>query len=66
MCPPIYEYRCAECPASVEALQKFDDPAPNCPRCADTLKKLVPMKKQVSRTSFRLEGGGWARDGYKG
>ena len=63
---PIYEYRCSECGAEVELLQKHSDPAPTCPRCADTLKRLVTMTKQVSRSSFRLEGGGWARDGYKG
>jgi len=63
---PLYEYRCSECATQVEQLQKHDDPAPTCQKCADTVNKLVRMTKQVSRTSFRLEGGGWARDGYKG
>ena len=54
------------CSTQVEQLQKHDDPAPTCSKCADTVNKLVRMTKQVSRTSFRLEGGGWARDGYKG
>ena len=63
---PIYEFRCAECNTQVEQLQSFNDPAPTCPKCAETVNKLHRMQKQVSRSSFRLEGGGWARDGYSG
>ena len=55
---PLYEFGCDECGKSVERLQKYDDPAPGCEQCA------VSMKRRVGRTSFKLKGDGWARDGY--
>lgn len=62
---PMYEYTCPTCKVEVEHLQKFDDPAPVCstPTCAE---QGVVMKRKVSRTSFELRGGGWAKDGYSG
>ena len=57
---PIYEYRCTTCKHTVETLQKHSDDPPQCPRCTDS----PPMKRQVSRTTFMLKGGGWAADGY--
>ena len=55
---PLYEFECDSCGQRVEVLQKYEDPAPVCEQCAYEMKKLV------SRTSFTLEGGGWAKDNY--
>jgi putative FmdB family regulatory protein len=59
---PIYEYKCPECGAEVEELQRYEDPPPACPSDPDHGK----MKRQVSETTFKLEGRGWAADGYAG
>jgi putative FmdB family regulatory protein len=62
---PLYEYVCTvkDCPGEVEILQHHDDPPPTCPE--DT--SHGPMKRVVpDHTSFKLEGGGWADDGYSG
>jgi putative FmdB family regulatory protein len=63
---PIYEYKCDQCGCKVERLQRMSEPAPICPKCALSVNEPHRMKKQVSRSSFRLEGGGWASDGYEG
>ena len=55
---PLYEFGCEECGQVVEALQKYDDPAPGCEQCSTDMKRLI------SRTSFTLKGDGWARDSY--
>lgn len=58
---PIYEYACEKCAAETEVFQKVSDPAPeSCPSCGakDTMSRLV------SRSSFRLKGGGWYSDLY--
>lgn len=57
---PVYEYKCPHCDDRVEVLQKHSDPEPVCRRCGSKPK----MDKQVSLTSFRLVGSGWAADGY--
>jgi len=58
---PIYEYRCAKCGHSLEALQKISDaPLKQCPACnQESLQKLV------SAPSFRLKGGGWYETDFK-
>ena len=39
---PIYEYRCVECGASFEALQKMsDDPLETCGECGGALRKVL-------------------------
>ncbi len=62
---PMYEYKCPKCGHQEEKLQSFNDPAPNCEKNCDE-KKPVKMKRLISRTSFQLKGGGWAKDGYGG
>jgi putative FmdB family regulatory protein len=38
---PTYQYRCTECGAELEVVQKFSDAAlTECPTCAGTLRKL--------------------------
>lgn len=62
---PIYEYRCPACGSELEVLQKFDDPAPMCECNAEKgTEHAKPMVRKVSRSSFELLGGGWAKDGY--
>jgi len=58
---PIYEYYCQDCHKSCEKLQKMSDPAlVTCPYCqADALVK------KISRTSFKLTGGGWYETDFK-
>jgi putative FmdB family regulatory protein len=38
---PTYQYRCLDCSAQHEAVQKFtDDPLTECPDCDGTLRKV--------------------------
>jgi putative FmdB family regulatory protein len=38
---PTYQYRCTECGADLEVVQKFSDPAlTECPKCAGPLRKI--------------------------
>ena len=53
---PLYEYRCEECGKEVELLQSRDEEPPCC--CGEVMKRLI------SKSSFRLVGSGWAKDGY--
>ncbi len=56
---PIYEYICKSCGEKIEKLQKVNEPALlSCPACEGELYR------PISRTSFRLKGGGWYADGY--
>ncbi|MBI3091980.1 MAG: zinc ribbon domain-containing protein [Candidatus Tectomicrobia bacterium] len=51
---PIYEYRCAECSAEFEKMQKFSDaPVSSCPHCGGAVHKLI------SHSTFHLKGSGW-------
>lgn len=56
---PIYEYRCPECGAEFEKMQKISEGAPPCPSCGHS-----PVVKKVSASSFVLKGSGWYRDHY--
>lgn len=57
---PIYRYRCEACGHIDEVLAKISDPPPEaCSVCGEG-----PMVKAVSRTSFKLKGGGWYAEGY--
>ena len=52
---PIYEYRCAECGAYKEALQRISDaPLTDCPECGKPA-----LQKQLSAAGFQLKGTGW-------
>lgn len=58
---PIYEYRCDECGAALEKLQKISDaPLRDCPACGKPA-----LAKLVSASSFRLKGGGWYETDFK-
>ena len=52
---PIYEYRCDECGAHKEILQRISDaPLTDCPECGKPA-----LKKLVSAAGFQLKGTGW-------
>ena len=52
---PIYEYACLECGHEFEKIQKMSDaPARKCPACG-----RLKARRQISRSSFVLKGGGW-------
>jgi putative FmdB family regulatory protein len=57
---PLFEYRCDTCGSSIDLLVKHADDAvaPECGSCKTS------MKRKIGRTSFILNGGGWAKDGY--
>jgi putative FmdB family regulatory protein len=58
---PIYEYSCAKCGKTIEAIQKFSDkPLRKHEKCGGTLTKLI------SASAFHLKGSGWYKDAYVG
>lgn len=58
---PIYEYVCAECEHTMEAIQKMsDDPLTDCPECGK-----AALKKKISAAGFRLKGSGWYETDFK-
>lgn len=71
---PIYEYKCEYCGKEIEVEHKISDPAPVCYHDEngsimvsgdlDDPKQARPMKKLISKSSFALKGGTWARDNY--
>ncbi len=51
---PIYEYRCADCNAHLEIMQKVsDEPLTLCEKCGGKLEK------QWSLSGFQFKGEGW-------
>mgnify|MGYP001450459416 CR=1 FL=1 len=59
---PIYEYRCADCGAQHEHLQKLSDaPITRCPDCGS-----AHYEKLVSAAGFQLKGSGWYATDFKG
>lgn len=63
---PIREYECTDCGFKTERIEHTpDSTAIYCPRCLVEGPKRVEMTKvQFSRTAFKLDGSGWAKDGY--
>jgi len=58
---PFYEYQCGSCGHSLEAMQKFSDPAlKKCPSCGKP-----QLQKLMSAPVFRLKGGGWYETDFK-
>jgi putative FmdB family regulatory protein len=51
---PIYEYKCSECGAHIEKMQKIsDEPLKVCDDCGGRLEK------QLSLSGFQFKGAGW-------
>lgn len=57
---PMFEYRCTECGHVEEHLMSMSDNIDKieCWDCG------ADSKKQISRSSFTLTGGGWYASGY--
>ena len=57
---PIYEYKCGSCEERSEHIEKMSaDNTRACPKCDGV------MKRQISRTNFKLVGSGWYATDYK-
>jgi putative FmdB family regulatory protein len=58
---PFYEYLCNNCGYKKTMFLPISqsDSKQQCPKCRDI------MMKQITTTHFMLQGGGWAKDGYK-
>jgi len=51
---PIHEYKCSQCRATVEVLQKTKDkPLDKCQKCGGPLVKLI------SSPAIQFKGNGW-------
>jgi putative FmdB family regulatory protein len=58
---PIYEYKCADCGAHLEKMQKVSDaPLTVCENCGGKLEK------QWSLSGFQFKGEGWYVTDYAG
>ena len=58
---PIYEYKCIDCGAHVEKMQKISDaPLTVCESCGGK------MEKQLSLSGFQFKGAGWYVTDYSG
>lgn len=58
---PIYEYECANCGHTMEAIQKISDkPLTECPSCHEQ-----QLRKLVSAAAFQLKGTGWYVTDFK-
>ena len=76
---PTYEMRCLNCGKELEVVQKItDEPLEFIRHPMKGSSKLNAhagrgtticsgqMKRMISKTSFRLSGGGWSSSGYSG
>lgn len=51
---PLYEYKCSDCGAIFEVLQKITDaPLTKCIKCGG------PVKKLISSPAIQFKGSGW-------
>jgi putative FmdB family regulatory protein len=57
---PIYEYACEKCQTQTEIMKPVSRMANEEP--CEVCK--TPMQKLISKSSFRLIGSNWSRDGY--
>jgi putative FmdB family regulatory protein len=58
---PIYEYGCKHCDHTFEIWQKIKSRRKRkCPECG----QKNALNILLGRTSFKLKGGGWYKDGY--
>ena len=59
---PVYDYRCKNCWGEFEISHPINEDCTTafCERC----NREVEVEKLVSKINFRLEGGGWSKDGY--
>lgn len=56
---PMYEFKCSKCEHITERICRIDDfPIVRCEMC------WQPAPRIVSKSTFRLKGSGWYKDGY--
>ena len=59
---PLYDYKCSNdncnMPIKEVHMSIYSDTIPVCEKCGSI------MKRQISKTNFRLIGDGWYKDGY--
>lgn len=58
---PLYDYACKSCGVLEIEHSIKDQPKTQCPQCGQE-----GLERQIGRTSFVLQGPGWAKDGYRG
>jgi putative FmdB family regulatory protein len=56
---PIYIFGCIQCGNEFEKIQSMKENNPECPECRGEVRRLI------SKSSFRLKGDGWEKDGYQ-
>lgn len=57
---PNYELECHSCKHTWDETLKITAPVPHCPNCSS-----VDTRRLISRTSFVLDGSGWAKQSYE-
>ena len=58
---PLYEYKCSQCGAVTEVIQKVSDaPLSVCAQCGG------PLHKQVTSPAIQFKGSGWYVTDYAG
>jgi len=62
---PTYLYSCDECKKEFEAFHSIKEELNECPHCREEGKDSDPPKKLISKSTFVLLGGGWAKDQYR-
>jgi putative FmdB family regulatory protein len=56
---PLYEYRCQNCGATIEKIQKFSDAPPvKCGKCGGRLERVL------SAPAIQFKGSGWYVNDY--
>ncbi len=57
---PIYEYKCTRCQHEQEVFHRgHGEHAPACASCGE-----LSLERQMSRSHFKLNGGGWYANDY--
>lgn len=62
---PTYDYLCRKKHKVFEYEHSIKEKLNECPLCKEEGCPKVPVERLISKTSFQLIGGGWAKDLYK-
>jgi putative FmdB family regulatory protein len=60
---PVYLYECRNC-GEFEITHSIKEELNECPKCQAAGKEPHKPTRLIAPTSFILEGGGWASEGY--
>lgn len=61
---PVYDYQCKKHKV-FEVEHSIKEKLTECPLCKAEGHPKVPVIRLISKTSFQLLGGCWAKDSYK-